>query len=358
MSDLLSRGEMASLNRALAKRTGGRVRVGPKPMTVAQGIAVWNGSGAFVSDIASNRVSSRSDLTQILGTGTTLAVAASLAGCATFGGNVKGSFACRAPDGICAPTSTIDDAALAMIGGEASAQPAGAYKAPAAQPRPIPTAVEPVRSGEKVLRIVFPAHIDGAGRFRETAAIHAVVERGEWMAGSLRVTPVRMSAALPTSAISDHPAQAAPPMRSLGELAAAAPEVRFPDPVADIDVQNAAESTSASADPDTPVPALAAKPVARRPEKAITGRSGTRVSATLAPAPQGAVTAAAPIRYSLPPKTTVDPMEAIKLQVADRLRTATPFAKQTPPASPSAPSLQAAKPVNGPAAFPVSEVNP
>ncbi len=29
-------------------------------------------------------------------------------GCASLGGNVKGSFACRAPQGTCAPTSTID----------------------------------------------------------------------------------------------------------------------------------------------------------------------------------------------------------------------------------------------------------
>ena len=41
-----------------------------------------------------------------------------LAGCATFGGNVRGSFSCAAPDGICAPSSTIDDRALALISGE------------------------------------------------------------------------------------------------------------------------------------------------------------------------------------------------------------------------------------------------
>ena len=36
-------------------------------------------------------------------------VAASLlAGCATLGGNVEGNFACRAPEGTCAPTSLID----------------------------------------------------------------------------------------------------------------------------------------------------------------------------------------------------------------------------------------------------------
>ena len=38
-----------------------------------------------------------------------------LAGCASFGGNVKGDFICRAPDGTCSPTSNIDDQAVAGI---------------------------------------------------------------------------------------------------------------------------------------------------------------------------------------------------------------------------------------------------
>ena len=41
-----------------------------------------------------------------------------LASCTTMGGNIKGNFSCVAPDGICAPSSTIDDRALAMIAGE------------------------------------------------------------------------------------------------------------------------------------------------------------------------------------------------------------------------------------------------
>ncbi|MCE3543613.1 hypothetical protein LXJ56_25870, partial [Escherichia coli] len=42
-----------------------------------------------------------------------------LSGCMTMGGTVKGDFACRAPDGICAPSSVIDDRALALILGDA-----------------------------------------------------------------------------------------------------------------------------------------------------------------------------------------------------------------------------------------------
>ena len=35
-------------------------------------------------------------------------------GCASLGGNVKGSFACRAPEGTCAPTSAIDAGATGI----------------------------------------------------------------------------------------------------------------------------------------------------------------------------------------------------------------------------------------------------
>src|SRR3546814_6268700 len=48
----------------------------------------------------------------------TLCSAVALGGCATFGGNIRGDFSCAAPDGICAPSSTIDDRALAMISAE------------------------------------------------------------------------------------------------------------------------------------------------------------------------------------------------------------------------------------------------
>ena len=41
------------------------------------------------------------------------AALAALAGCAMFRGNVKGNFQCSAPGGMCAPSSSIDDQALA-----------------------------------------------------------------------------------------------------------------------------------------------------------------------------------------------------------------------------------------------------
>ncbi|WP_267381465.1 conjugal transfer protein TraV [Sphingomonas sp. GC_Shp_6] len=120
-----------------------------------------------------------------------LSLATVLAGCMTMGGTVKGNFACKAPEGVCAPSSTIDDRALAMIvdasgtTGDRPIAPAGPYTAPrTVEPRFQQTALDTTRTGERVLRIVFPAQIDGAGRLHEQTAVHAVVEQGDWRQAS------------------------------------------------------------------------------------------------------------------------------------------------------------------------------
>ena len=137
----------------------------------------------------------------------------SLNGCTTFGGNVKGSFTCQAPDGICAPSSTIDDRALAMISGDAGDVmiPAGPYPTTAQQPRALRTAVAAPpsdahgqvapRTREKVLRIVFQPYVDDRGRLHESSAVHAVVQ-SEWQAQALAgATPI------PDSRSADAPVQ-------------------------------------------------------------------------------------------------------------------------------------------------------
>lgn len=132
----------------------------------------------------------------------TLAVAClPLAGCMSLSGNIKGSFSCSAPGGTCAPSSVIDDRALAMISGAADVLPAG----PAAPARQNGDALRiagtgPVtRTKQKVLKIVFPAHVDAQGRYHETAAIRTVVDDGIWVAAAEpRVMPTA-SAALTAS---------------------------------------------------------------------------------------------------------------------------------------------------------------
>ena len=317
--------------------------------------------------------------------GTVLAATASLSACATLGGNVKGDFACRAPDGICAPTSTIDDAALAMISGDgAAAQPAGPYSpVPDVSARTTLASVMPKRTGEKVLRIVFPAHVDGAGRFRESTAVHAVVERGAWMsANATVVAPPRMSGdGTPTT----RPVDTSSLMqRSLSDLAASAPEVRFPDPVADADAEIASAEVAADKSPIAGVAPVRGKNVADTagilPRVAYSvsaarvsapTKTGVAVSSSIAgSAGAAASSGAAAVTYSLPPKAVAsdgavpaNPMDAIRAQVAAQLGK-TPTVAGPPSASalaagagagPAAP--KPAKPANAPSLFPVSAVN-
>ena len=171
-----------------------------------------------------------------------------LAGCTTFGTNIKGSFACGAPgDGSCAPATVIDDRALAEITGDASYIPAGPYRAPPSfgpqemAPQAIVAhaalpADEAVPVGQKILRIVFPAHVDRAGRFHETSVVKAVVDNGAWMQASanhgaalaqtvnLTVNPdilSQLDAGLPAR---EQAASATTPRMSLADPGAPSPE--------------------------------------------------------------------------------------------------------------------------------------
>ena len=83
-----------------------------------------------------------------------------LAGCATLGGNVEGNFACRAPEGTCAPTSLIDAQATGMAAGE--------------ETQPVSSATGGASIGRS-LRIVLAAHRDEAGREHEARVIQVVL---------------------------------------------------------------------------------------------------------------------------------------------------------------------------------------
>lgn len=114
-----------------------------------------------------------------------------LAGCTTLGTNINGKFNCGpAGEGSCSPATVIDDRALAEITGDASYVPAGPYRAPVRemQTGTVVLAAGPqtvvVPGQQKVLRIVFPAHVDRAGRYHETSVVNAVVDNGAWMQAS------------------------------------------------------------------------------------------------------------------------------------------------------------------------------
>jgi len=158
-------------------------------------------------------------------------VLALLGGCSILNGNVKGNFACRAPDGTCAPTSRIDDAAVALLVGETAeeARPAAARCAGGQCNNAVARAVNAPqrRSGEKVLRIMFPSYIDDLGRLHEASAIHTVVESGDWVpAGEVAHVPDAISGATPrVAAPLAGTAMAAPPLRYSNTLSAADAEI-------------------------------------------------------------------------------------------------------------------------------------
>lgn len=135
-----------------------------------------------------------------------------LAGCASFGGNVKGDFICRAPDGTCSPTSNIDDQAVAGIRG----QQRGAGT-------PVSAAATPGPAGA-TLKVVMPARYDRFGRWRDETVVY--VER----------EPIASSLTEPAQA------RSASSRLTLAELAAGAPEVGeiAPPPRAPADSANAA----------------------------------------------------------------------------------------------------------------------
>ena len=108
---------------------------------------------------------------------------ASLSACATLGTNIAGDFSCRAPKGGCAPTGTIDAAAT------------GASPAHTSERTPLPARAgiapgDVTRTGERTLKIVFPAHIDSQGTLRDEAVAWAVVEQADW-AAALRRSPIQ-----------------------------------------------------------------------------------------------------------------------------------------------------------------------
>ena len=224
--------------------------------------------------------------------------AAPISGCATLGGNVKGGFSCRAPDGMCAPTSKIDDQALAMIsGGDGDPTPAGMVD-PAARddPRftPVSATSRLTRTSEKVLRIVFPAHVDRQGRYREASAIHAVVERAAWTQAALgKVGPLigRRDLGEPQLAAADQGP-------SLAELASASPEVAFPPSAPDVIGATVVAPTAAPIDPNAP--SAASVQAARRK---VIATSATTAAASASPLPARGATVPASV-LATPPATS------------------------------------------------------
>jgi conjugal transfer pilus assembly protein TraV len=130
--------------------------------------------------------------------GLALLVLTSVAGCSMFHSNIKGGFACSAPDGSCAPTTIIDDGALRAIkqsekpdgsGAGDVALPSGASTPSPVQPATVILAADRLGKDGRgaaagpnghALRVVYPAHRDGSGRMVPKTIAYALVDLPEW----------------------------------------------------------------------------------------------------------------------------------------------------------------------------------
>jgi len=275
--------------------------------------------------------------------------ATQLAACTSlFGGNIRGSFACSAPNGTCAPSTVIDDQALSVIQNARPMTPAGPYMRTPASARTTTAAYVPAGSGRiapaeggmahrerRVLRVVFPSFVDGGGNLHEPRIVHAVVDDGAWM---------QLSAGEPTAVdrIEGRAASLAsaaftplPPI-SGSEAMPASGLVQTPAPM------NAAADKPAGAEAKPAPGGLpSAEAVAAARAKGAALKSGNAIEAIRAEV-QGrlAQTAKAP---TVPPPATVSLPSAAQGAAHD----AAPAETAKP-----APALLNTPPVNMPAAFP------
>ena len=107
-------------------------------------------------------------------------LALGLGGCTHLGTNIAGSFSCRAPAGDCQPVSVIDARAVREL-----TKTDGATL-PEIRQRVGALAAGHVRTGERTLRVVLPAHVDASGTLHDEAVAWAVIEAPRW-SGELRL---------------------------------------------------------------------------------------------------------------------------------------------------------------------------
>ncbi len=326
----LTSSELTKLRRRAWARSAGHASLGAEMMSLGSGLAFWR-LAVRLGMLAERRPPS--GLARAASIAAVGLAATQLAACTSlFGGNIKGSFACSAPGGTCAPSTLIDDQALSVIQNARPMtpghSPAGPYIRQPAAAKPITAAYAPSGSGRlaaasngmvhrerRVLKVVFPSFVDGGGNLHEPRIVHAVVDDGAWM--QLSSGEPNLGEQVEGRAVS---------------LASAAyiPTPAAPAPVS----ESAAAPVSALA--DTPPPALPSpEAVAAARAKAAALKSGNAVDAIRAEVQARlAHTAKAP-GASVPAPAA--PASAAPIAVT---------------AAVAAPASATAKPTNGPAAFP------
>ncbi len=321
----LSPRELAHLRQRAWRRSAGHIVLSQGSMTLAGGLALWSLAGRIEALLARQPHSRLAHAARIAA----IALAApQLAACTSlWGGNIKGNFACGAPSGSCAPSTVIDDQALAVIQTARAVAPQSPYFKPQT-----PQSARLVSSGRgkfvaagagagararagvayrerRVLRIVFPSHVDASGNFHEPRIVHTVADAGGWVQLSGRAPGAGEQASAPAERASAILSPRADPHTISDPQITAASKLlpdldQVPGPVAQIPGQEAV-SSGLLPDPDVVAQARA----------------------------KGAVRAASA------------PIEAIRAEVDARLGAARTVARPAP--APLAPSGRATKPASG-----------
>lgn len=326
---LLAARDLDRLRRRAWQVSHGLAALGEASLSLEAGLAFWR-LALRLGKLAERRKAggiARAASVAALGLAAT-----QLAACTSlFGGNIKGSFACSAPNGTCAPSTVIDDQALSVIQNARPMTPAGLYMRSPGALRPTTAAYVPTGAGRitpaqggmahrerRVLRVVFPSFVDGRGNLHEPRIVHAVVDDGAWM---------QLSGSEPT-AIDQIEGRTA----SLASAAFTPPTL--PDAaILPSDMSPAPEAKPAPAGPPS------AEAVAAARAKGAALKAGSAIDAIRAEVQSRlAQTAKAP--GAVPPVAALAPNAA---QGA---------AHNAAPADAVKPSSVTAAPVNGPAAFP------
>jgi len=355
----LTPGQLAGLGRAVARKSRGQVSLPPVAIERAEAIALWhevasgfgNAEGRLLAARDLDRLRRRawqvsrglaalsetslsleaglalwrlalrlgklgerrkaSGLTRAASVAALGLAATQLAACTSlFGGNIKGSFACSAPNGTCAPSTVIDDQALSVIQNARPMTPAGPYMRSPASPRATTTAYVPTGTGRitpaqggmahrerRVLRVVFPSFVDGGGNLHEPRIVHAVVDDGAWMqlSGSEPTAIDQIegrSASLASAAFISPPL---PDAETLPSNLSPAPEVKpapagppSPEAVA------AARAKGAALKAGSAIDAIRAEVQSRLAQTAKAPGAAAQIPAPAAGAAQGAAPADAP----------------------------------------------------------------
>ncbi|MBV1692249.1 hypothetical protein KRR38_32455 [Novosphingobium sp. G106] len=202
---------------------------------------------------------------------------AALAGCATFGGNVKGNFRCEAPGGICAPTTKIDDQALALISGDAGQ--GGDVPTSAAVTKGLSASTQ---HSPRALKIVLPARQDRFGRWREPTIVYAELDDE----GPVMLTGGDRPSATQTRLSLADLAAGAPELPTLAPVGAAPPPAQATKPASREEIADAVKQRLQPG--KAALPATAPRPVDKpSAEKPVAGASPS-VSAPSFPASDAA----------------------------------------------------------------------